>query len=217
MFGTFQAKASVVSCCSGPLASGSLMLVAPPFRFVPHARTGTGQGLGDQIGAVRCHHRSRHETAHAGRLTVGGGAQLGDAVDLGPLVGGAALDEAVLDAFDEHAHRLADPFGGALVDELVDEIGDTPVAGRDPVLVEVPVEPLGRGALLVRVAEDPGDVEAGPREEVGEDVDVLLGLAGEADDDVGADAGPGGALADAPDEPEEALGVAARRGRRAGS
>ena len=64
------------------------------------------------------------------------------------------------------------------------------------------------GAVLVGVAEDAGDVEPGGDQEVAEGLQVVLGLAGEADDHVGADAGARGEGADLVEQPEEALGVA---------
>ena len=52
------------------------------------------------------------------------------------------------------------------------------------------------GAVLVRVAEHPDRVQPGLDQEPLELGDVGLALAGEADDDVGTDAGLGGAVAD---------------------
>ena len=53
----------------------------------------------------------------------------------------------------------------------------------------LPGRPHRLGALLVGVAEDPDGVQAALGEEALELGDVVLGLAGEAEDDVGAEAG----------------------------
>ena len=71
-----------------------------------------------------------------------------------------------------------------------------------------PVQPDRLGAVLVAVAEDADRVEPGAGEERLELGQVVLGLAGEADDDVGPDARVRRGGADPLDQVEEALGVA---------
>ena len=74
--------------------------------------------------------------------------------------------------------------------------GPRPHAFPHDDLVELAVEAGGLGAVLVGVAEHPDRVEPGRDQEALELGDVGLGLAGEADDDVGADAGLGRRRAD---------------------
>ena len=109
---------------------------------------------------------------------------------------------------DQHHDVLADPLLGALRGELLDQVGHVRGAGPDLVLVELVVVRRGLGAVLVGVAEHADHVEPGRDQEVAERLEVLLGLAGEADDHVGADAGLGRQRPDLVEQAEEALRVA---------
>src|SRR5207244_2283567 len=73
-----------------------------------------------------------------------------------------------------------------------------PHTGRNATFV------IERGrALLVRIGEDTHVVEAGHLHEVEELLEIGIGLAGEADDEGGADGHAGNAAADALDHAEE--------------
>ncbi len=89
---------------------------------------------------------------------------------------------------------------------------------RDGVGVELVLVAEGLGALLVGVAEDADGVEAGAGEEAFQLREVGLGLAGEADDEVGARTGLGGLAPDGVQQLQEAVGVteAAHRAQHAG-
>ena len=139
---------------------------------------------------------------------VPGELEQGGAVDLGTLVLGPALDHAVLHGLDEDRDGLADALLGPLGVELLDEGGDVLGAGPHLVLVELAVVRRGLGAVLVGVAEDSGHVHARGLEEVAQRLQVVLRLAGEADDHVGADAGQRRQVADAREQVQEALRVA---------
>ena len=152
-------------------------------------------------------HRRGDEVTHAG--AVGTGQQC-RTVHLGALVGGASLDLAVLHRLHEHDHLLADALLGPLGVELLDQGGDVLGAGADLVLVQLEVidEAGGLGAVLVGVAEDAGHVHPGGLEEVAQGLQVLVGLAREADDHVGPYAGQRGQRADLVEQAQEALRVA---------
>ena len=92
--------------------------------------------------------------------------------------------------------------------ELLDETGHVLDAGAHLVVVELVVEAGSLGAFLVGVAEHPDDVEPGRDQEVAERRQVVVGLAGEPDDHVGADAGRGSDRPDPVEQSQEALGVA---------
>ena len=120
----------------------------------------------------------------------------------------------VLDRLDEHHDLLADALLGPLGGELLGQPGDVLDPVADLVLVELAVERRGLGAVLVGVAEDADRVEPGRLEEVAERREVVLGLAGEADDEVGADARLGRLRADLVEQREEASESPNRRIRR---
>ena len=77
---------------------------------------------------------------------------------------------------------------GQLGVELLDESGEAVESVGDDLGSQVAGIRLGLGAVLVGVAEDADDVEARLGEEGLELVEIGLGLAGEADDDVAPDA-----------------------------
>ena len=91
---------------------------------------------------------------------------------------------------DEHLDRLAHPVGRALRHDLLGEAGELADPAVHLVLVElVRVVEAGRlGAVLVGVAEDTDRVQPGLAQEQLKLPQVVGGLAGEADDEVGPDA-----------------------------
>lgn len=115
-------------------------------------------------------------------------------------------------------HRLAEPFLGALRRQLLREPGDVRQAFADGVLVQLARVGHRLGALLVGVPEDADGVQPGLGEEALQLGEVRLGLAGEADDEVGPRAGLRGPGADRAEQFQEAVGVpeAAHRAQHAG-
>src|SRR3954464_3587623 len=105
-----------------------------------------------------------------------------------------------------------DPLPGALLGplrgQLLDAARDPPAARVDLGLVELAGQGRRLGALLVGVAEDADRVEAALGKEALELDDVVLGLAGEAEDDVGAEARRRRQRAGALDQREEVVGAA---------
>ena len=109
---------------------------------------------------------------------------------------------------DEHDDPLPHPVQRPLRGELLDQGGEPLDPLRDDPVGQLVVEVLGLGAVLVGVAEHADDVEPSGGEEALELVDVVLGLAREADDDVAAHPGERLAGPDLLDQPEEGLGAA---------
>ena len=124
-------------------------------------------------------------------------------------MGTAARPAAVTGrCFDEHLNTLAHPIGRALGADLVDQAGDPVDPLGDHVVWHLRAQPGTLGPLLVGVAEDADRVEPGCGEEVGEHVDLSVGLAREAEDDVAADPCIGAHGPDPFDQIEERLRVA---------
>ena len=172
-------------------------------RGEPAAVASALDQLGDQVDALAADDAGRgpgHRRARPSRRA----DQRGRAVDLGRLAGRAPLDLAVDDGLDEHLDQLADPLLGALAGQLLDQRRQPRDPLVDDVLRQVVGQALGLGAVLVGVAEHADRVEPGGDQEALELGDVVLGLAGEADDDVAADAGGRVAGADLREQVEEA-------------
>src|ERR1035437_7377016 len=74
--------------------------------------------------------------------------------------------------------------------------------------VELALQGLGLGAVLVGVPEHADHIQSGGSQEGLELVEILLCLSREPDDDVGPDAGKRSASADLVDQVEECLGRA---------
>jgi hypothetical protein len=89
----------------------------------------------------------------------------------------------------EHLHRRADAAGRAVLGDVLGETGDALDPGGDLDGIDLVGQVESLRAVLVGVAEHADGVELGLGEERLELGEVLLGLAREADDDVGADAG----------------------------
>jgi hypothetical protein len=134
--------------------------------------------------------------------------QRGGAVDLGGLPGAAALGAAAVDALDQHLDDLADPVLGPLRRQLLDQHLEAVHPLVDDVLRQVVRQRLRLGPVLVGVPEHPDGVEAGGQQEALQLVDVVVGLAREADDDVAAHGRRRVAGADLVQQGEEAVGVA---------
>ncbi len=147
------------------------------------------------------------QVGHLGDVVLGE-AQLGEVevVEVGEVrvVGRGGLLGELL-ALDEHLHLGADPPRGAVGADVVDQRGDPLDAGQDLGGVDLVGQVGGLGAVLVGVAEHPDGVELGLGEERLELGEVVLGLAGEADDDVGPDAGLGRQRADLRAQRQERL------------
>ena len=136
------------------------------------------------------------------------------AVDLGGVLDGAALPEELGlfgFAFDEEVDLAADPLGLGLRADLLLELHQLAAAGLDGALgdFELGVELEGFGALFVGVGEDAEPVDLRGLDEGFELLVVVFGLAGEADDEAGADDDAGDDAAGLLDEVEEDFGVAA--------
>ena len=101
----------------------------------------------------------------------------------------------------------ADTILGALGDEFVDEIGEIFASSSNHVLVDMAVEGGSLGAFLVGIGEDASNIEPRPLQEIGEDLDIGLGLAGEAGDEVRPEAGFRTTRTDGLDDVDEGLGV----------
>lgn len=143
--------------------------------------------FGQQVDALGAHclcldHKARHESLACGEhhLAIGFGSLVRRAAD---------RDLAVLlrlHGLHQHLEGLADPLLGPLRGQLLGQLGDVGEALRDGVGVELVLVADRLGALLVRIPEDADRVEAGTGEEAFQLGEVGLGLAGEADDEVGA-------------------------------
>ncbi len=127
------------------------------------------------------------------------------AVGVGGLVRGppGALEVLVLGRLDEHLDLGADALLGALGHQLVGQRGDPRHPRGDRLRGQLAVIALGLGAVLVGVAEHADRVEPRRGEEGLQLGDVVLGLAGEPDDHVAADARLGGQRADPVAQVEE--------------
>src|SRR6185437_6073037 len=124
---------------------------------------------------------------------------------------GTALVGPVAGHFlDEHLDGLTDPVFRALCHQLVREVVELPVPAGDLLLVQlVGVGEAGRlRAVLVGVAEHADRVEPGFVQEQLKLLQVVGGLAGEADDEVGPHARVRGKLPDALDQVDEPRPVA---------
>ncbi len=131
------------------------------------------------------------------------------AVGLRRLVRAAAVDALLLvHGLHQDLDGLADALLGTLRDEILGEAGDVGEALGDDVLVQLVVVRRRFRALLVRVAEDADGVQPGAGQEALQFGQVGLGLAGEADDEVGAHTGLGGLAPDGVEQLQEAVGVA---------
>ena len=118
------------------------------------------------------------------------------------------LPLVLVDLLDEDLDGLADALLGALGDEFLDERREAGHALGHVVLGHLLGVALRLGAVLVGVAEHPHDVEARGNEEGLELVEVRLGLAREADDDIAADSGLRDARAHLVEELQERLSAA---------
>ena len=120
------------------------------------------------------------------------------AVDLGGLVEGAALPEEfgfVGLAFDEDVYFAPNPVGSGGTRDFLLELHQLAATGFYGALRDFLIEREGTGTFFVGVGEDAKPVDFGGGDEGAEFVEVLLGFAGEADDEAGAEdeAGDGGA------------------------
>ncbi len=77
----------------------------------------------------------------------------------GPWCAAASLDHAVVDRLDEDLDLLPEPLLGALRGQLLGQRGHVGHPVGDLVLVELVLEALRLGAVLVGVAEDADRVE----------------------------------------------------------
>ncbi len=132
----------------------------------------------------------------------------GLAVDIWTLEEGATDRHTILLGLDEDPRMLSDPVLGALRRQLLGEVAQASDAVLDLLGRELARHPDALGAVLIRIAEDADHIELCCGEEVGEQLDIVLGLAGEADDDIGADAGLGSEGTHARNEVEEGRPIA---------
>src|SRR5215207_2903868 len=210
-FATFATRA----VCGGVAAgSGTTALTDPPAR--PRSYPGRRHRAGHRVGGVPVA-GGEVDPGAAGHLgpdqvadpyARGHVADQGGPVDLGRLVGGAALDTVGGDGLDEHLDGLAEALLRALRHQLVDQLRHPGHPAVDHVLAQLAVVAGGLGAVLVGVAEHPDGVQPGLGEEPGQLGDVGLRLAREAHDDVRPDACGRGQLADLRDELQEPVGAA---------
>ena len=122
---------------------------------------------------------------------------------------GTPLEQAVAEAlFDDHLDGLADAVGAPLRHQFVGQGGDLFDAAGHLRLIELARQRLGLRAVLVGVAEDPDGVQPRAAEEQFQFTQVLGGLPGEPDDEVGPDARRRARGPDPLDQVEEALPVA---------
>ena len=146
-------------------------------------RRGVHSGAATEVDAPGLDHPGAHHVAHRRRPD-----QRRGAVHVRSLVGGPADDVPVGQVLDQYDDLVADALLGALRGQLLDQVDDVRGAGAHLVLAQLVVVGRGLGAVLVGVAEHPDHVEPGLDQEVAQGLEVALGLAREADDDVGADA-----------------------------
>src|SRR3954451_12894173 len=197
-FGTFQ---GLDSGCAVGVAAWSTMKLFPDGRG---RRSSDRTQLRHQIRTLAAGDHGRHQITHPEVHTRG--QDLDVAVHLRALVGGAS-DDALLDLLDQHLHRLPDTLLRPLGDERVDEIGHPVATLLDHLQWQLSVQPRRLRTVLVGVPEHPDGIQTGAAEEVRQYLHVLLGLAGEADDDVAPDPRGGRQGADRRDQGQEGLGV----------
>ena len=115
---------------------------------------------------------------------------------------GATDRDLVLHLVDEDPIDPAQPFGmSGFGDVFLDRSQMTETLHRD-VARNLIFHRRRRGARFGRVWEEPGPVETGLDEEIGQLVDLLVGLAGKADDERRSQGGVRLELADPPNEGE---------------
>ena len=119
----------------------------------------------------------------------------------------SAADQLAVGFLDEHLDPLADPGLRALLDKRIHDVAEMIPALRYLPRRQLAVEAGSLGPVLVGVAENPDGVQARRGEKLLEDLDVGLGLAREAANDVAPDARTGRPL---PDGVEQIRGTGRR-------
>src|SRR4051794_21379141 len=200
---------AMLSSGGGP-AAGALTALPRPCGSSPAPRRGRRQRRaldplprGDQqVGALGPDDDRPHQLADPQPAAA---LEHALAVHLRGLVRGppGALHVLVLLRLDEGLDHGADAVLGALGHQLVGQRGDPGDPLGDDLGLQLAVVAGGLGAVLVGVAEHAHRIQPGAGEERLQLGQVVLGLAGEPDDDVAADAGLRGERADALAEVEE--------------
>src|SRR5918994_4178827 len=131
-------------------------------------------------------------------------------VGVGGLPEAAALGGAVgLDPLDQHLEAAADPALLELAEEAVLQLLDAFKAGPGGGRGDAAVQAEGGGAVLGGPGEEGHPVQPGRLQELLQLADVGRALAGEAEDEVGAEGGVRVEGTDPPDQLQEPLGRAA--------
>ena len=187
-----------------PAADAGTPVIWPP-------PASSAERLGHQVHALGAHHLCLDHTARA-RVPRASVKTTWPSVS-GRLVRGAAdrdLAVLVVDSTDSTSTWRVSPSRSSARCEVSSSASREMWASRSAMTsgVELVLVADGLGAVLVGVAEDADGVEPGAGEEAFQLGEVGLGLAGEADDEVGAGAGLRGLAADGVQQLQEAVGVA---------
>ncbi len=122
-------------------------------------------------------------------------------------MGGPAQESpgrAVVGLFlDQDVQGFTEPALGPLGHQLIGQAGELLDPAGDLGLVQVAGQRRGFGAVLIGVAEDPDRIELRIAQEALKFPQVIDGLAGEADDEVGPDPGVAALLPDLVDQGTE--------------
>ncbi len=114
--------------------------------------------------------------------------------------GASASERAVRLVLDEHAEGLADLGGGDLAGNALLETHGFPETRLLHLRKNLARHLRRPGTLLAGIGKDPKTLETDGGDEIEQGLEMLLGLAGEADDERGAERQPGDARAEAADQ-----------------